>query len=110
MNGLRLLVKAHWNGLAPFPMSYLFVIFLVAMSLRKLTMLSFEFLRWNESLTNKIILAYIVSFSVLVLIWCGVGALRYLANRASPVASLLGLIVVFSLFIQTLYFYYRVFI
>ncbi len=110
MNGLGLIIKAHWNGLAPFPKSYLFIIFLVAMASRKLAIIAFDFLRWNESLTNKIVLAYIVSFSVLVLIWCGVGALRYLANRASAVASLIGLIVVFSLFIQSLYFYYRILI
>jgi hypothetical protein len=108
MKGLWLLIKAHWNGSAPFPKSYLFVVFLIAMASRKLTMLSFDFLRWNESLTNKICLAYIVSFSVLVLLWCGVGALRYLANKASAGATLIGLIVVLGLFIQTLYIYSRV--
>jgi hypothetical protein len=108
MTGLGLLVKAHWNGLAPFPKPYLFVIFLVAIASRKLTTLSFDIMRWDESLTNKIVLAYIVSFSVLVLTWCGVGAMRYLANRASAGATLLGLIVVFGIFIQTLYIYYKV--
>ena len=108
MNGLTSIIKLHWKGEIPFPKSYLFIIFLIALVVRKVTVLCFSLMAWNDSLFNKIFLSYILSFGLLITIWCGVGAVRYLINKVSSASALLGFIISFIILIYTVKTYYYV--
>ena len=108
MNGLTSIIKAHWKGEMPFPKSYLFVIFLIALAVRKLTVLCFSFVTWNDSLVNKVFLSYVLSFGLLITVWCGVGTIRYLINKVSSASALLGFIIFTVILIYTVRTYYYV--
>jgi hypothetical protein len=108
MNSLSTVIKSHWKGEIPFPKSYLFVIFLIALVVRKLTVLSFSLVTWNDSLVNKVFLSYVLSLGLLITAWCGVGAIRYLINKVSSTAALLGFIIFAVILIYTVRTYYFV--
>jgi len=108
MNGFTSIVKAHWKGEMPFPKSYLFIIILISLAVRKITVMCFSLVTWNHSLLNKIFLSYVLTFSLLVTVWCGVGAIRYLINKVSPAWALLGFIGFLIILFFTVRTYYYV--
>jgi hypothetical protein len=108
MKGFILFIKSHWKGEIPYAKSYLFVILLVAIAVRRLSILSFAYIPWDDSVVNKLILSYVLSFSVLITVWCGVGTIRYLINKVSSTFALLGFIIFIAFFIQTVRTYYLI--
>lgn len=108
MNSLINAIKLHWKGLIPYGKSYLFLIIAIAAAVRKVSIISFHYIAWNDSLLNKIILSYILTIAILVTIWCAVGTYRYLINRVGSAFALLGFILFLIYGLLTLRTYHSI--
>jgi len=101
-------IKAHWLGECPYVLSMLVNFVFAIVCVRLVTYWAFLNITWDESLSSKLFLSYLLCFSIFVSIWGTIGAIRYLIKNGSSARILLSYLYFFFFTIHNVRFFYGV--